>query len=258
MKAITHSIKDMAAVDISIPLVFEGRQPNAFGAAMATAQVHGDTGSGSSVNYASYTVTPHCNGTHTECIGHITDERISVRECLKDVLLAAAVVSVEPETNTGGDLVISRRNLEERIKSVAGSGDGTEAIVIRTLPNDASKLERSYDTNSAVPYFAADAIQMLVDRGIKHLLVDLPSIDRMDDGGALAGHRIFWNIKAGSRKVDAKARIDSTITELIFVPNEIADGEYLLNLQIAPFEADAAPSRPVLLVSTDSVLDRRL
>jgi len=37
------------------------------------------------------------------------------------------------------------------------------------------------------------------------------------------------------------------MTELINVPDDVPDGRYLLNLQIAPFEADAAPSRPVLL-----------
>jgi hypothetical protein len=39
---------------------------------------------------------------------------------------------------------------------------------------------------------------------------------------------------------------DKTITELIFVPNEVKDGPYLLNLQTAAFENDATPSRPVI------------
>ena len=41
--------------------------------------------------------------------------------------------------------------------------------------------------------------------------------------------------------------MDATITEFIYVTNEIFDGDYLLNLQFAPFENDAAPSRPVLI-----------
>ncbi len=40
--------------------------------------------------------------------------------------------------------------------------------------------------------------------------------------------------------------MDATITELIFVPNKIRDDDYILNLQIASFENDAAPSKPVL------------
>jgi hypothetical protein len=33
---------------------------------------------------------------------------------------------------------------------------------------------------------------------------------------------------------------------LIYVPNEVPDGTYILNLQIAPFENDASPSKPIL------------
>ncbi|MBK9767712.1 MAG: hypothetical protein IPP63_12210 [Chloracidobacterium sp.] len=51
----------------------------------------------------------------------------------------------------------------------------------------------------------------------------------------------------GSRETHTATRIYSTITELIYVPNEVSDGVYLLNLQIAPFATDAAPSRPMLL-----------
>jgi len=41
-------------------------------------------------------------------------------------------------------------------------------------------------------------------------------------------------------------RKKATITEFIFVPNTVKDGKYYLNLQVAPFENDASPSRPVL------------
>ena len=41
-------------------------------------------------------------------------------------------------------------------------------------------------------------------------------------------------------------RMDASITEMIYVPDEIEDGTYLLELQFAPFENDASPSRPVL------------
>ena len=52
-------------------------------------------------------------------------------------------------------------------------------------------------------------------------------------------HNAFWNT-AG------ELRMNATITEFIYVPNEVEDGEYLLNLMIAPFENDATPSKPVL------------
>ncbi|MGH7784095.1 MAG: cyclase family protein, partial [Candidatus Binatia bacterium] len=56
----------------------------------------------------------------------------------------------------------------------------------------------------------------------------------------------FWQVELDSFATNAKTRTDCTITELIYVPNEVEDGECLLNLQIAPFAADASPSRPVL------------
>ena len=238
--------------DLSIPLIFDGPQPNAFAVEHASAKtceygaLVGDTRRGGSCNFERITLIPHCNGTHTECVGHITNERISVRTCLQDVLMRAVLVSVEAES-VAGDLVITRSQLEKaRVQPPATAG-GSDSLIVRTLPNDDSKLSRHYDENNIPPYFSADAMEYIVECGFKHLLVDLPSIDRLFDDGKLVNHRIFWNVDPGSFEVNAATRVSSTITELIYVPNEAADGEYLLNLQIAPFESDAAPSRPMLL-----------
>ena len=38
----------------------------------------------------------------------------------------------------------------------------------------------------------------------------------------------------------------NTLTELVYISDEIIDGDYYLNLQIMPIENDAAPSRPIL------------
>ena len=59
------------------------------------------------------------------------------------------------------------------------------------------------------------------------------------DEGKLLAHNAFWN-------TSGDVRMDATITEFIFVPNAVDDGEYLLNLMIAPFENDATPSKPIL------------
>lgn len=240
-----------ALIDISIPLKFNGPQPNAYGVARAASEpvragsLVGDTRQGGSVNFEQYTFIPHCNGTHTECVGHITDERISVRECLQDVIVPAVLVTVEPERD-GGDLVIDKTLLVGRVAD--RNVRVPSALIVRTLPNDESKLTAEYGEANIPPYFTADGMEYIVECGFKHLLVDMPSIDRLFDDGKLANHRIFWNVEPGSREVNADTRINSTITEMIYVPSEVADGEYLLNLQIAPFESDCAPSRPVLLL----------
>jgi arylformamidase len=244
---IAYQVGPGQGVDISIPLRFNGPQPNAFGVEHATAaaceygSLVGDTRRGGSCNFETVTLIPHCNGTHTECVGHITDERISIRECLQNVLMTAELVSVEPERRDNGDLVIA-----DQAVSRAFAAGTAECLIIRTLPNGDEKLTRAYRNEPMPPYFSADAVRAMVRSGVKHLLVDLPSIDRLDDGGHLENHRIFWQVGSGARKVDDRTRIHSTITEMIYVPPRVPDGSYLLNLQIAPFEMDAAPSRPIL------------
>jgi hypothetical protein len=81
--------------------------------------------------------------------------------------------------------------------------------------------------------------------GIKHLLIDLPSVDREEDGGRLAAHKAFWNV-LDTTNLNPEARVDCTITEMIYVNDAILDGSYVLNLQIASFENDASPSKPLL------------
>lgn len=232
--------------DLSIPLKFDGPQPNAFDVDQATATALGDTRENASVNFERYTFIPHCNGTHTECVGHITHERISVRDCLKEVLIPAFLLTVEPD-RSDGDLVITNAKFENSFLEKALSAHKDLAFIVRSLPNDDSKLKQEYGKANIPPYFSIDAIEWMLDKGVKHLVVDLPSIDRIFDDGKLLNHRRFWNVEPGSFEVNDETRMDSTITELAYIPNEVADGRYLLNLQIAPFDSDCAPARPLLL-----------
>ena len=117
---------------ISIPLNFNGEQPNTYGVDRASSspyqdgQFIGDTRKGGPCNFETYSFTPHCNGTHTECIGHITDERISVLSSLKDEMIPATLVSVTPKNTTENytpelnkeDLVITKEDLEIQLKGV--------------------------------------------------------------------------------------------------------------------------------------------
>ena len=255
-----YSFDASAPIDISIPLRFNGPQPNAYGVEPASSvpceagALVGDTRRGGSCNFEQHTLIPHCNGTHTECVGHITNERISVGECLRDVFIPAMLVTIEPAAVSGvedgysmaiadGDQLITRRQLEDALE-----GARTEicaALVIRTMPNDESKTTRRY-VDEIPPYFTNDAMQFLVERGVRHLLVDMPSVDRLYDEGRLSNHRIFWNIEQGSFETSETMRRRATITELIYVSDDAVDGTYLLNLQIAPFASDASPSRPLL------------
>ncbi len=245
--------------DISIPLRFNEAQPTFFGAAPATSTVVtagsfvGDVRQGGSCNCSVHTLAPHCNGTHTECVGHITRERLNVRDLALWHLSAALLISVKPEPSAeiSGDQVISLAALRRALGS-ATLGEHPalgehQALVVRTLPNDSTKLTRNYDEGAPPPYFSADAMHFIVEQGIDTLVVDLPSVDRAQDGGKLAAHRIFWGMPPGGTSAETVTRKHATITEMAFIDNSVADGVYLLNLQVAPFMIDAAPSRPILL-----------
>lgn len=236
-------------LSLAIPLRFDAPQPNFFGAPRATARALtgdgfiGDTRRGGGCNVAEITLVPHCNGTHTETAGHILDTDTPVFDALAQSLMPALLISVAPVAEAG-DRVIPRDALAQALAELAP--DERMALIIRTLPNDAAKQTMVYDDDRPPPYFTHEAMAYLADRAITHLLVDLPSVDRMRDDGRLANHRIFWRVAAGVRDAAPDTRLDRSITEMIFVADDIADGLYLLNLQAPAFATHAAPSRPVI------------
>ena len=192
----------------------------------------GKVSEGASTNFNNIQFNPHAHGTHTECVGHITREFHSINESLKTFFFTARLISVEPEKR-GEDMIITEEQIS--LKFTSGNGD---AIVIRTLPNYIDKRSKKY-SHTNWPYLEEAAAKYLRECGVKHLLIDLPSVDREKDEGKLLAHKAFWNYPKNTRA-------DATITELVYVPNKIEDGDYILNLQVASFENDAAPSRPVL------------
>lgn len=192
----------------------------------------GSVAEGSAVNFNSIWFNPHSHGTHTECVGHITEKVHSINQNLNQFFFLAELVTVPPQKQDG-DFVISKKQLQ-----FALGNKKREALIIRTLPNTREKLTKQY-SHTNPPYLLEEAAIYLKEKDVKHLLIDLPSVDRESDEGKLLSHNAFWN-------TSGKLRLDATITEFIFVPNTVEDGTYFLNLQIAPFENDASPSKPVL------------
>jgi kynurenine formamidase len=187
---------------------------------------------GADINFNNIWFNPHAHGTHTECVGHITKKVHSINKHLKQFFFLAEVITVAPEKK-GKDFVISKKQLQ-----FALGNKKRDAVVIRTIPNTIEKLSHQY-SHTNPPYLLSEAAIYLREKGVNHLLIDLPSIDKEQDDGELLAHNEFWNTAGRTRK-------DATITEFIFVPNTVVDGTYFLNLQIAPFENDATPSKPVL------------
>jgi arylformamidase len=256
----SYNINTDEPIDISIPLIFGSKQPNSYNAdkasskACETGDFIGDTRRGGSCNFEEVKLIPHCNGTHTECVGHISDERISVYDTLKDVFIPATLITVKPSRSSDTtdsynppkdekDLLITRKSIEDSLGKF--NKDFLNGLIIRTLPNDDSKKSKRY-MDSPPPFFSIEAMEYISELGIQHLLVDIPSVDRTFDEGKLSVHHIYWKVKQGSHKVDKNNHSPNTITEMVYITNKIEDGLYLLNLQIAPFVSDAAPSRPVI------------
>lgn len=226
-------------IDISIPLRTGDENVNAWYVAPVKIEPVrmgdwvGDVKQGGSVNFRNIMFNPHGNGTHTECVGHISKEDFSINQCLKKFFFMAELITILPDEIAGGDKVITKAHIENCL------GDKRpEALVIRTLDNHISKINRHY-SNTNPPYLQYEAAAYIDELGIDHLLIDLPSVDREVDDGKLLAHHAFWQYPENTKK-------ERTITEMIYVPNTIFDGAYLLNLQIASFENDASPSKPVL------------
>lgn len=232
-------------IDISIPLTNTDENPIAWYIDKPVIEpvVFGDwigkvSEGKSSTNFNNIFFNPHGHGTHTECLGHITRDFYSINQSLKQFFFLAELVSVVPEIR-GEDLVITRSQIEKAL-----NGKTPEAIVIRTLPNLEGKKHLKY-SNTNPPYLEEDAARFIRESRIQHLLIDLPSVDKEKDDGKLAAHKAFWNV-TDVNNLNADARLDYTITEMIFVSDKVKDGTYLLNLQIASFENDASPSKPIL------------
>ena len=232
-------------LDISIPLRSGAANPNAFGVQnpdftpFRAGDFVGSVAEGGACNCENLLLNPHGNGTHTECVGHITKERVTINQCLKQFFAIASVVTLTPETASGGafkgDKMITEKQIRAAVKSLHTD---VHALVIRTAPNLGDKVFMRYGgTNPA--YLTEGAASALAVSGIQHLLIDMPSVDREEDGGKLLAHHAFWEHPYNTR-------FHATITELIFVPETVPDGAYLLNLQIASIESDASPSKPVL------------
>ena len=237
-KSYTYNTK--CFYDLSIPINFNGHQVNFFDVSKATAAPYksgaiiGSTKKGGGCNFDVLSLIPHCNGTHTECVGHIVDDDININTILEDNLFPATLISVHSED----DLIHSDQIKLDNVNFNSG-------LIIRTLPNDNTKTSMIYDKKNIPPYFSENAMYKIKELGVTHLLVDMPTIDLAYDNGKLINHHIFWNINQGSHKISGSVS-NKTITEMIFVPNQIKDGNYLLQLQVVNFTGDAAPSKPII------------
>jgi len=246
--------------DLSVELDFEGPQVRHFGVPRAHSHpfsapgFSGSVARGASCNCASITLIPHCNGTHTECVGHLTREVLHAHRIVPRGLLPALLLSVKPAATSQtaessdppphpDDSLLTRVALQALWPAQLPLDP--RALVVRTLPNAPDKRARDY-THLTPAYLTREAARYLIERGIEHLVVDVPSIDRAHDEGRLTAHRLFFGLAPGESALERAQRPQCTVTELAYIPDEAADGPYLLQLQVPAINGDAVPSRPLL------------
>ena len=241
----TYEIDLSQPIDISLPIQNNEQNPIAWYLdqpeinPVVMGDFVGSVASGkSSTNFNNILFNPHGHGTHTECLGHITKDFYSINQTLKQFFFIAELISIEPEVFQE-DFIITKNQIEQAL-----NGTSPEALVIRTLPNSVDKKHKNY-SNTNPAYLTEEAAILIREIGVKHLLIDLPSVDKEKDEGKLVAHKAFWNVK-NTQSVNADARFNCTITELIFVEDAVQDGSYIINMQMASFENDASPSKPVL------------
>ena len=245
--------------DLSIPYEFNGKQPNFYNVEKGKVKpfqsnsISYSISNGASCNVPEISMNIHCTGTHTECVGHLLKESNSVAECIDELYLPTILITVKPInfykcSDTyhvkvdKNEQVISSDLLKEQYEKYANNKP--LSIIIRTLPNPEEKQFYSF-SESLPPFFTNDALKFLSNK-IEHLIVDIPSIDRMEDDGILGNHRIFWS-NNGNPDDEVDPNSKKTITELAYIPNHVPDGFYFMNIQMPNFKLDAAPSRPVII-----------
>jgi arylformamidase len=222
-----------SGIPIALPMYQGTRSVRCFDAPPLTCEpVHigdwvGSLAAGAPVNFYNLHINPHGNGTHTETSLHISTQGLSLDKLVPSGPMLCQLISV------GSD----DRQIEA--SSIVGLANDVPALVVRTKPSNLTKIDINH-TGTNPNYFTADAMQKIRLAGVEHLLTDLPSVDPEVDGGVLAAHREFWQVD------HALHRKHATITELIFVPDHVADGLYLLHLSYLPLPMDASPSYPVL------------
>lgn len=224
----------------------------------------GDTQQGGGCNVDQLSLIPHCHGTHTETVGHIVDQQVPIAEAQLPVWMICALLTVTPQASAetdedyqppprAGDVLMTAAGLKNAYEALAANSaeDCHEAFVsqpVKALIVRCPSSARSPQPSLVIPpYFSTAAIRWCNQLGVHHLLVDSPSIDRLEDDGQLTNHHAYWNVPAGTHTLSPDSWTDKSITESIAVDPQVADGIYLLNLQVPAFCSDAAPSRPVIL-----------
>jgi len=236
------------------PYASASSQTSTFGLPLPTADTSYSVDRGSSCNCPIFSsICAHSNGTHTECAGHVLPGARTLASCgVFGGVVPAVLVTVAPRDLGGSGDVYAPGAAADQVVCLAAL-----AVALAAAPDGARALLRCGGAlcvrtpgakrgvkwaGAGAPYFTPAAVAAAAALGARHLLTDLPSLDREADGGALLAHRTWWALPPRGAEGAAGGNSNS-VTELCCFPEAVEDGLYVLNLAVAPWEADAAPSR---------------
>lgn len=192
----------------------------------------GDISMGGVVNFKNVVFNPHAHCTHTECVGHIIQEWNKINDLRLPFFIPCYLLTLAIED------LLDEVKVKSSLDTIRNVNPNPKSLVLRT--NYLSKLSTKADfTNTNPPFLSLFLVQGLINIGIEHLLVDLPSVDPEKDNGVLAAHHLWFD-------TENQTRFNCTITEFIKVPEDLIDGLYILNLQLAKISSDAVPSVPLM------------
>jgi arylformamidase len=183
---------------------------------------------GGSVNCEKISFYAHASGTHTECALHVLKVDFDMRSVEVPVLQLGVLLTIEPK------LLNDEKVIDESFFENLDNSNHATVMMVRTLPNSKDKLKQNY-SNTNPPFFTKEAVALLQTKGFKHLITDLPSIDKESDDGKLAAHKT-WFVENGNIPKDR------TISELVYFSNEVSDAFYFVSIQCPKIETDAVPS----------------
>ena len=179
-------------------------------------------------------------------MGHITADRRLISEITIAPLLPATMVSVAPVLLSSTDeaaaattamSVISCALLERALADVTVAGFD-QALVLRCVA--APDASRAWSGTNP-PYLTREAIDLLSRGPYQHLITDLPSLDREDDGGGVPNHRAWWGLAAGASKSSEARFAQRTVTEMAFIAPDHPDGPWLSACSQRPWRVTQRP-----------------
>lgn len=244
-----HRLHHDEPIKLSSTLRFGDNPVNLYGVAPASAEPlrYGNSiarvNSGGACNASQVSFVPHCHGTHTECIGHILSMEKDVAELTFDPFIAATLIRV-PSTRYGDSAENYNASSLESDQLITCEAIDTALQRVPSPYLDALVIASESASSGLPPYFSHEAMARIVSLGIRHLLVDVPSIDRIYDGGKMDNHHMFWGISDPSE--EGARRAYCSVTEMVNVPPETQEESYFLAIHLPDLTGDALPSKPVL------------